>query len=161
MSKSFLGYFTGAAPAMGEDGKFAVAPEKVRFNAPVAEDEIDPDAGFIMLPAAIPAPATVTPPQPPGGGGGEQPPVTPPVTPPTDGGEQPPVTPPVQTQTNVQLSFSADRNALFTAWNAIANLADMAGKVNVSVQAETAEGFDKSKLQNGVLEPLREADLIE
>jgi len=37
----------------------------------------------------------------------------------------------------------------------------MAGKVNVNVQAEATDGFDKSKLQNGVLEPLREADLIE
>ena len=27
-----------------------------------------------------------------------------------------------------QLTFDADRNQLFTAWNAIANLADLAGK---------------------------------
>ena len=44
--------------------------------------------------------------------------------------------------------------------NAIANLADLAGKVNVTVRADSAEGFDKNKLQNGVLEPLRESDLI-
>ncbi len=61
----------------------------------------------------------------------------------------------------VQLSFAADRNQLFTAWNALANLADMAGKVSVSVRAESEKGFDKSKLNNGVLEPLRAADLIE
>jgi hypothetical protein len=61
----------------------------------------------------------------------------------------------------VELTFTADRNQLFTAWNAIANLADMAGKVKVTVHAESEKGFDKSKLQNGVLEPLREADLIE
>jgi len=61
----------------------------------------------------------------------------------------------------VQLSFFADRNALFAAWNALANLADLAGKVKVTVQAESAEGFDKGKLRNGVYEPLREADLIE
>ena len=41
------------------------------------------------------------------------------------------------------------------------NLANLAGQVRVSVQAELLEGFDKSKLQNGVLEPLREADSIE
>jgi hypothetical protein len=37
----------------------------------------------------------------------------------------------------------------------------MAGKVEVSIRAESETGFDKSKLQNGVLEPLREANLIE
>ena len=60
----------------------------------------------------------------------------------------------------VELSFTADRDQLYTAWNALANLADMSGKITVSVHAEAAQGFDKSKLQNGVLEPLKEADLI-
>jgi hypothetical protein len=50
---------------------------------------------------------------------------------------------------------------LYTAWSAAANLADMVGKVNVTLRAESKVGFDKSKLQSGVLEPLREADLIE
>jgi hypothetical protein len=61
----------------------------------------------------------------------------------------------------VNLSFAADRDALFTAWGAIANLADMAGQVNVTLRAESPAGFDKAKLENGVMEPLREADLIE
>lgn len=39
-------------------------------------------------------------------------------------------------------------------------LADLAGKVTVTVKAEKADGLDKAKLQNGVMEPLREADLI-
>ena len=37
----------------------------------------------------------------------------------------------------------------------------MAGKVSVTIHAESAAGFDKGKLNNGVMEPLREADLIE
>jgi hypothetical protein len=45
-------------------------------------------------------------------------------------------------------------------WRPSANLADLAGKVNITVRADSAEGFDKGKLQNGVLEPLRESDLI-
>jgi hypothetical protein len=60
-----------------------------------------------------------------------------------------------------QLTFDAERNQLFAAWNAIANLADLAGKVKVTIRAESDKGFDNAKLQNGVLEPLREADLIE
>ena len=63
-------------------------------------------------------------------------------------------------QKQLELSFTADRNQLFKAWNAIANLADMAGKVTVTVKAESQGGFDKSKLDNGVMEPLREAELI-
>ena len=43
----------------------------------------------------------------------------------------------------------------------MANLAEMAGQVTVTVKAQKLEGFDKSKLTNGVLEPLREADLIQ
>jgi hypothetical protein len=61
----------------------------------------------------------------------------------------------------VELSFTVDRDGLFAAWNALANLADMSGKVTVNVHAESEQGFDKSKLQNGVLEPLKEADLIQ
>jgi hypothetical protein len=71
------------------------------------------------------------------------------------------VTPPKPALDNtVELSFTADRNGLFTAWHAMANLADMAGRVHVTIRAESGKGFDKAKLQNGVLEPLREADLI-
>jgi hypothetical protein len=61
----------------------------------------------------------------------------------------------------VEITFSADRNQLFTAWNAVANLADLAGKVSVSLHAESEQGFDLGRLQNGVIEPLKEADLIE
>jgi len=77
----------------------------------------------------------------------------------TPPGAPPPAVIPPSDRT-VVLTFEADRNQLFTAWNAIANLADLAGTVNVTIRAESADGFDKSKLQNGVLEPLREADLI-
>jgi hypothetical protein len=31
---------------------------------------------------------------------------------------------------------------------------------STTVRADSAEGFDKGKLNNGVLEPLRESDLI-
>jgi len=163
--ESIFGYCSGATPALGDDGKFQVALDKVRLGASVSDDEIDLDSGFIMLPVAIPQPQPVAPPSQPGGT------TTPPPYPPStegDGGtpkaaETPTETTPSRgaTTRTVDLAFSADRNALFTAWNALANLADMAGTVRVTVHAESPEGFDKSKLQNGVLEPLRESDLIE
>jgi hypothetical protein len=154
VGERIFGYVSGAAPTLGPDAKFEVAVDRVRFDTQVADDEIDVDSGFIMMPAAIPAAAPA--PGPPGPG--PAPPGPGPVPP---GPTPPGPVPPAQTQRSVSLEFSANRDALFTAWNAIANLADLAGEVRVTVQAESADGFDRSKLQNGVLEPLREADLIE
>jgi hypothetical protein len=63
-------------------------------------------------------------------------------------------------QSVVQLAFDADRNKLYSAWQALANLADLCGYIAVSVKGEAPKGLDKSELENGVYEPLREADLI-
>ena len=49
-----FGYVSGPKPPLGTDGKFQVALTKVRFKAAVAEDEIDLESGFLMLPQAIP-----------------------------------------------------------------------------------------------------------
>lgn len=159
-----FGYVSGPKPSLGTEGKFQVALTKVRFKTVVAEDEIDLESGFLMLPQTIPQPAPVGGSEPvtvvpggestqPGGGVTLPPGVPPPVGP-------VPLVKPVGDKA-VELTFDADRNQLFTAWNAIANLADLAGKVKVTVRAESENGFDKGKLQNGVLEPLREADLID
>lgn len=159
VGEGIFGYCSGSVPTVSADGKYEVALEKVRFSRQVADDEIDLDSGFLMMPAAIPLPATVPGlgPTPPGPG-----PVAPGPGPQPPGPTLPGPKPPVEEkQTRVQFSFAADRNGLFTAWNAMANLADLAGKVQVTVEAESSDGFDKGKLQNGVLEPLREADLIE
>jgi hypothetical protein len=131
----------------------------------IAEDEIDLDGGFLMIPETIPqpspapvpgAPGLPQPPTPgagpavgPGGGGGLQEPQPP-------GGAPAPLQP-----GTVQFSFDADRNKLYAAWQALANLADLCGKLTVSVKGEAPENLDKSKLENGVYEPLREANLIE
>lgn len=158
VQESACGYAAGGTPELGADGKYQITPSKVRFGASIAEDEVDLETGFIILPQAIPQPAPAVPPVP----GGTIPvpqPGTPSPVPSTPGTPTPPPAPAVQHE--VTLSFSADRDKLYTAWQAIANLADMAGKVAVSLRAESDKGFDKGKLQNGVLEPLREANLIE
>src|SRR5260370_2137479 len=158
-----FGYYSGATPVFGNDGKYQVHLARVRFNAVVGEDEIDTDSGFLMMPQAVPVPA----PPPatagavrtsePGASGTDPtliltPPGAVPVVSPSDAGEA---------QKFVEINFSADRNQLFSAWNAIANLADLAGKVNVTVRADSPKGIERSKLQNGVLEPLRESNLID
>lgn len=157
IEKGVFGYFTGSVPALDGIGKYQVARSKVRFSVPVTGDEIDLESGFLMIPQSIPeeAPLQVS---------------TDPVFPvsklPADEGIATPelMTGPesqVATERSVHLSFTASRDQLYTAWNAIVNLADMAGKVEINIGAKSEAGFDKSKLQNGVFEPLREADLIE
>jgi hypothetical protein len=174
IQEGHFAYATGPKPALTPEGKFEVALAKIRFMVPVAEDEIDLESGFLMVPQSIPqATATVetgpttTSEQERGstqggigtggtgigtGGfsitGGN-----------TQTGSGSAVKP--ELQKLVEVNFATDRNGLFAAWNAVANLADMAGSVAVSIRAESDKGFDKAKLQNGVLEPLREADLIE
>jgi hypothetical protein len=180
VQEGHFGYVSGPKPALGADGKFEVAVNKVQFKTAVAEDEIDLESGFLMLPTAIPRPEVKVCPR-----CGKDPCECPSVCPRCGQfpcacpapcpkcGKTPCVCPSVcprcgrwpcacaQLDKAVELTFDADRNQLFTAWNAMANLADLAGKVKVTIRAESEKGFDKSKLQNGVLEPLREADLIE
>jgi hypothetical protein len=162
VKEKFFGYVAGAAPALGADGRYQVAAKNVRFGgeSEIAEDEIDLDGGFLMIPETIPQPS----PGPvPGAPGSPQPP-TPGAGPAVGGGlqgPQPPggAPPPLQPST-VQFSFDADRNKLYAAWQALANLADLCGNVSISVKGEAPQGLDKSKLENGVYEPLREANLI-
>jgi hypothetical protein len=155
VQQGVFGYCAGAVPALDAAGKYQVARSKVRFDVSISDDEVDLESGFLMLPQAIPADVV-----PPPGVGPVHPDTTPPpgITPPPGPGQPPPPTP---TDKVVQLSFTANRDQLYTAWNAIANLADMAGEIEVSIRAESETGFDKSKLQNGVLEPLREIELID
>jgi hypothetical protein len=60
----------------------------------------------------------------------------------------------------MRLSFKADRDKLFAAWNALANLADEAGEISVEITAIKPSGFDRTWLRNAVYEPLEEADII-
>jgi hypothetical protein len=166
IADGFFGYYSGSTPALGSDGKYLVPVSRVRFNTTVSEDEIDLESGFLMMPGAVPVtaqppsagaePTTVTA----GGPGGGPPLILTPTPGASTGGTGATPSGGSAVQKTVDINFSADRNQLFSAWNAIANLADLAGKVTVTVHADSAEGFDKGKLQNGVLEPLRESDLI-
>ena len=152
-----FGYAT-SRPALGDDGRYRIDRSHVAFGRSVAEDEIDLDSGFLMLPAALPVqPAEAA-------HGDEQ------WLEPTDQSRgasevrdsavaDASVSLAAADGREIALSFTAERDALYGAWNALANLADLAGEVSVSVRAEGA--LDKAKLENGVLEPLRELGLID
>src|SRR5207249_6994872 len=62
VKEGVFGYTSGAVPTLGTDGKYQVAPTKVRFETDIAEDEVDLESGFILMPQAIPQSAAVTPP---------------------------------------------------------------------------------------------------
>jgi hypothetical protein len=150
-----FGYYAGTPPTLGENGKYQVNESKVAYEKAVADDEVDLDMGFIMMPDAIPIAKLPESPIP------ETEPLDPQPPAPEPPGPEPLPPGPTEEQKRVSITFTADRDQLFGAWQAVANLADMAGKVSVSIDAESEEGFDKNKLRNAVIEPLQEADLIE
>jgi hypothetical protein len=100
-----------------------------------------------MLPEAIPLP-------PPPMLGAEPPPPPGPVPP---GPTPPGAAPTPGKQTAVQLSFRATREQLFAAWQGLANLADAAGTVHVTVEGRKEDGFDQVWLRNAVTEPIEES----
>jgi hypothetical protein len=162
VTEGSFAYTSGSPPALGPDGKFQVVRDKVVVGRTLAEDEVDFESGFVMVPAAVPeaAAATVTVLSEPGvptpEPGTPAQPGVPGVTPtPTPG------TPAAGRQSTVRLKFKATRDQIFKAFPAIANLADKSdeGKVNVNVEGTSAEGFDPSWLRNAVEEPLDEADI--
>jgi hypothetical protein len=163
VAESVFAYTSGYIPSLGSDGCYQVVREKVVFGQPLAEDEIDFESGFLIMPAAVPT-ATVPVPSPPA------PPSTVNDGPiagstftPQSAGSGTPVTPPPSSQTNrvVRLSFAATRDQLFKTFPALANLAEKSdsGKVVVHIEASSQNGFDPAWLRNAVEEPLDEADV--
>ena len=154
-----FGYAVGR-PTLGEDGRYLIDPRRVAFERGVADDEIDLDSGFLIAPAALPEePATR--------GGRTTDDDGDSGTSAEDGstGQAETATKSDEPQKTgsrtVALSFVADRKNVYGAWNALANLADLAGAVSITATATAAAGYDRAKLENGVLEPLRELGLME
>lgn len=54
IGEGVFAYASGGVPKLGEDGKFQVTREKVVFSRPLAEDEVDFDSGFLLIPSAVP-----------------------------------------------------------------------------------------------------------
>lgn len=163
VEKGLFGYTTGQ-PSLGKDGRYQMDRTRIVFERTVAEDEIDLDSGFLIVPDALPEkPAHVD-----GattgtgdsvdsgqagtgkddtGGDSSSGDVSPQPYP--HGGRE------------IAFSFVADQRTVYAAWNALANLADLAGEVAIDAKATPTDDYDKGKLENGVLEPLRELGLIE
>ena len=155
-----FGYTIGR-PRIGEDGRYQIDRQRISFKRTVADDEIDLESGFLIVPAALPDKPVTGSEQTEDNGGGDSD---------TSGDNNSTGTsstgnnPDQPQQTGIReiaLAFVADREKVYAAWSALANLADLAGPVSISATATTTVGYDKAKLENGVLEPLRELGLIE
>jgi hypothetical protein len=162
VTEGAFAYTSGSQPALGPDGKFQVVRDKVVIGRTLAEDEVDFESGFVMVPAAVPE-AAAAPGAVPTEPGVPTPASGTPVQPAVPGGAPAaaPGTPGAGRQSTVRLKFKATRDQIFKAFPAIANLADKSdeGKVDVNVEGTSEEGFDPSWLRNAVEEPLDEADI--
>ena len=156
-----FGYVTGR-PNLGNDGRFQIDWSRVAFERSIDDDEIDLDSGFLIIPRALPGKPVETSSKTSGGDQG------------TDAmgqmeanavrettGTSGVASHTLEDKCEVAFSFVSNRNDLYTAWNALANLADIASEVSITIRAKMKRDFDKSKLENGVLEPLREIGLID
>lgn len=141
-----------------EASGYLVSRRAVQIGVAVPADSIEPAAAFLIVPEAIESeapPPAFTPDQPQPAIGGATPTpsptaITPGVTHPTPGADR---------RTSVRLAMRMTRREIFASSNALANLADKAGGIQVTVEAERADGFDPAWLRNAVLEPLEEADV--
>ena len=158
-----FGYTIGR-PSLGEDGCYQMDRTRIVFERSVANDEIDLDSGFLIVPDALPDK-----PAPPsgeiagaddGGDSGQPGTGTGEAGDDSNAGGEKPLPYPTGGQ-EIALSFVADQKSVYAAWSALANLADVAGEVSIDAKATPPDGYDKGKLENGVLEPLRELGLIE
>ncbi len=153
-------------PVLGVDGKYQINRDRVFLGRAIAEDEIDFDTGFLMMPETVPEAveaetfgATPAPTD-----SGSQPSVHENTT---DGGKPPDTVPIIDgadrvgRKKRVVLTFEASRDQVFKAFPAVANLADKAdgARVRIRIEGSSVEGFDPSWLRNAVDEPLDEADI--
>jgi hypothetical protein len=138
-----------------EGGGYLVSPKVARIGVDLPEGEVDLSSAFIVLPQAIereplPLPELI----------GPSPPDVAPAPPePTDVSVDTAPPPDAEPQTTVRLSMRMTRQQLYASFNSIGNLAEAAGSIHMTVEAQKLDGFDPTWLRNAVLEPLDEADV--
>lgn len=127
--------------------RMKVAKEHVIINREIPDDEIDMDSGFIALPSVITFPEE------------------------KDEKEEKKVDEKKEKERideekeekeeskifRITYSFKADRSQLYKCFNALANLAEKSGKINLKVETELEEGIDPHWLRNAVEEPIEES----
>jgi len=161
VGEGVFAYTSGTFPSLGADGKFQVSRDKIVIGRPLAEDEVDFDSGFLMLPSALPAMQEDTQAETTTAADSDGATVGTEVTTHVGGEPSGEEGGPTGRQQTVRLKFKATRDQIFKAFPAIANLADKSdeGKVTIRVEGTAANGYDPLWFRNAVEEPLDEADI--
>lgn len=136
-----------------ESGLPRVRAADAALGREVSPDEIDLERGCLLLPECVETPAPGVPPVsgPPDKGPNGVPPQPGPGTPPAPGGPRP------QKVARVCITMRVGKTSLYKTFHPLANLAERADTIRVTVEAEHPEGFDATWLRNAVREPLEEA----
>jgi len=137
-----------------ESGKYTVKRGDAYYQREVGVDEIDMEAGVILLPGCLEADQPVGPAQP-----DTQPKPPEPVP---DIGPTPPITPVPPTPgqdkiKTVKLNMKLTKQMLYKTFEALGNLAGEAGNIRVVVEAESIVGMERNWFRNAVREPLEES----
>ena len=163
VAEGIFAYASVGSPVLGPDGRYQINHDKLILGRSMAEDEVDFETGFLMMPAAVPE-------APPAGdssgdtgaaylkrihkgqtGADEE----------SGTGQAMTGTDAAGRKKRVAFAFEATRAQVFKAFPAIANLADKSdgAKVRIRIEGSSATGFDPSWLRNAVDEPLDEANI--
>jgi hypothetical protein len=135
-----------------EDGKYLVSREDAIVSRSISADELDLDSGCLfILECVVEAGAT--------SGSGEKP------QGPDEAASQPPSSSPPQNEPGsstikrVSLEMRLTKQDLYKAFNALGNLAEKAGAIDLRVVAEQSDGIDRNWMRNAVTEPLEEGSI--
>ncbi len=147
-------YWGQGEPELGDDRKYKVSRQRVALGTVLQQDEIDIERGFLIHPiglqeipsSSVPSSIGLAPTE---GAVGT-----------SIGPTEPPTPPEALGESRVSYLLEANRDQLFKAWSALANLADMAGKLVIRVQAKSDKRLDRNKLRNAVEEPLDELGVL-
>lgn len=134
-----------------DEGGILVKEKDAIFRRDVSPDEVDLEGGVILLPECLireekpePTPTPIEP--------AAQGPTTsvPPIQQPPDEKRK---------ITRIGIEMVLDRAKLYKTFNALGNLAEIAGEIKIAVIAESHEGFDRNRIRNAVKEPLEESGI--
>jgi hypothetical protein len=138
-----------------EQGGYLVSSDVVRIGVDIPSDQIHLSAGSLVLPQAIRRSVLVAPPTAAATAMAPTPSVTTSAYPTATLATETPA----PRQTSVRLRMRMTRSQLYASFQAIANLAEAAGAIQVTVEAQKLDGFDPAWWRNAVREPLDEADV--
>lgn len=150
-----FGFYGQGEIQVGNDGKYQVARDRVSFGVSLRTDEIDLETGFLIHPDGIPSAGSA--PSPDEGMGSNV--GTGHVFGTPESGEAG-ITNPQMTELSVSYTLQLNRDQLFKAYDALANLADIVGNLDVRVNGKAVKKIDRSQLRNAVEEPLEELGVL-